>query len=197
MSKAEKTTNYIIEKVAPLFNKNGYEGTSLSDITSATGLTKGAVYGNFESKEALALQAFNHNIRKVFNHLNKYVDREKTVLGKLKAITNFYRNYPILTSELGGCPLLNVGIDTHHCNELLHSRVKEVNEKLKRNMSNLLQAGIDNKEIKDSIDTKRFAGLLIGMIEGGVYMSFIHNDDTYMFDMMDHLDSLIDNELKR
>ena len=59
--KAERTTAYIIETVAPIFNRHGYIGTSMSDLTEATGLTKGAIYGNFENKEALALSAFEHN----------------------------------------------------------------------------------------------------------------------------------------
>ncbi|MBL7756118.1 MAG: TetR family transcriptional regulator, partial [Chitinophagaceae bacterium] len=47
--KAERTRQHIIEKAAPFFNKKGYADTSLSDITAATGLTKGAIYGNFEN----------------------------------------------------------------------------------------------------------------------------------------------------
>jgi len=53
-TKAERTSAFIIERVAPVFNKHGYIGTSMSDLTEATGLTKGALYGNFENKEALA-----------------------------------------------------------------------------------------------------------------------------------------------
>ncbi|HAE68223.1 MAG TPA: TetR/AcrR family transcriptional regulator, partial [Sphingobacterium sp.] len=54
MSKAEQTRQYIIEKTAPIFNKKGYFATSLSDITTATGLTKGSIYGNFKDKDDLA-----------------------------------------------------------------------------------------------------------------------------------------------
>lgn len=195
MSKAEKTTQFIIETVAPIFNRNGYSGTSLSDVTSATGLTKGAIYGNFESKEELALKAFNHNVRKVFDKLTSLTDKEQTILGKLKAMTSFYRDYPIMTCDLGGCPLLNVGIDANHQNELLYNRVKEVNMKLKRNLTNLLLAGIDNKEIKPDIDANKYAGIIIGMIEGSVYMTFVLNDDQYMSNMMSQIDVIIDQEL--
>ena len=47
-TKAEKTKEYIIATSAPIFNKQGYAGTSMSDITKATGLTKGVLYGNFK-----------------------------------------------------------------------------------------------------------------------------------------------------
>jgi AcrR family transcriptional regulator len=63
ITKAAKTSRYIIERTAPIFNRNGYTGTSLSDITKATGLTKGAIYGNFKNKEELALEAFNYIIK--------------------------------------------------------------------------------------------------------------------------------------
>ena len=65
MSKAEETKAFIIEKIAPVFNKKGYAGTSLSDMTEATGLTKGSIYGNFSNKDEVALAAFDHNFSKV------------------------------------------------------------------------------------------------------------------------------------
>ena len=51
MGKAEETRQYIIEKSALIFNKQGYAGTSINDITDAVNMTKGAIYGNFENKE--------------------------------------------------------------------------------------------------------------------------------------------------
>ena len=54
MSKAEKTRQFNNESTAELFNKKGYAGTSLSDISEATGLTKGSIYGNFENKDDVA-----------------------------------------------------------------------------------------------------------------------------------------------
>ena len=50
LTKSELTSKFIIETVAPIFNKKGYAATSMSDITNATNLTKGAIYGNFENR---------------------------------------------------------------------------------------------------------------------------------------------------
>src|SRR5262245_13558435 len=58
MTKAQRTRLHIIEKTAPLFNMNGFDGTSLADLCRVTGLTKGALYGNFLDKEELATEAF-------------------------------------------------------------------------------------------------------------------------------------------
>ena len=66
----ETTQEYILEKVAPLFNKKGYNGTSLSEITKATNLTKGAVYFYFRNKEDLAFQAFHLNVKNITPEYN-------------------------------------------------------------------------------------------------------------------------------
>ena len=124
-TKAERTTAFIIETVAPVFNKHGYVGTSMSDLTEATGLTKGALYGNFENKEALALAAYEYSIDKLLNAIDERLSVEGDSLEKLFSLTKFYRNYDIFTLEIGGCPVLNVGVDARHNNKQLAAAASE------------------------------------------------------------------------
>ena len=58
MKKSLRTRQHIIQTTSKLFNKQGFAGTSLSDLSSATGLTKGGIYGNFKNKEEVALEVF-------------------------------------------------------------------------------------------------------------------------------------------
>lgn len=51
--KGEATRAAILEACARLFAEKGYDGTSLSEIAEATGLTRPAVYHYFASKEAM------------------------------------------------------------------------------------------------------------------------------------------------
>src|SRR6266478_9974761 len=60
MTKGQQTRRDIVEKAAPLFNKKGFEGTSLSDLMHATGLQKGGIYRHFSSKEELATEVFDY-----------------------------------------------------------------------------------------------------------------------------------------
>ena len=75
LTKAEQTTQFIIEKVAPLFNQKGYAATSMSDITRVTGLTKGAIYGNFENKEAIAIAAFDKSVNDLLKRIGKHQEQ--------------------------------------------------------------------------------------------------------------------------
>ncbi|WP_329494833.1 ScbR family autoregulator-binding transcription factor [Kitasatospora herbaricolor] len=52
--RAEQTRTTIIEAAAQMFDRQGFGSTSLSDIVARGGITKGALYFHFASKEALA-----------------------------------------------------------------------------------------------------------------------------------------------
>jgi TetR/AcrR family transcriptional repressor of nem operon len=58
----------VIEQIADLFWARGYDGVSMSDITSATGLSKSSLYNSFGGKDALfeaALQRYHRQTVKV------------------------------------------------------------------------------------------------------------------------------------
>ncbi|GHI90264.1 ScbR family autoregulator-binding transcription factor [Streptomyces xanthophaeus] len=52
--RAEITRQAILDGAAAAFDAAGFEGTSLSDVVRRAGVTKGALYFHFQSKEALA-----------------------------------------------------------------------------------------------------------------------------------------------
>ena len=79
MSKAARTKQFIIEKTAPIFNMKGYSGTSINDITDATGLTKGSIYGNFANKDEVALAAFRFNVKKLHDIFAREIEKEKSL----------------------------------------------------------------------------------------------------------------------
>ena len=54
-SRSEVTRRKIIDAAVELFNDGGYSSTGLGDIVERTGMTKGALYHHFNSKEALAV----------------------------------------------------------------------------------------------------------------------------------------------
>ena len=99
-TKAERTTAYIIETVAPVFNKHGYVGTSMSDLTEATNLTKGALYGNFENKEALALAAFEFNRNLLLTAIDEHLSIDGNAMGKIKNLIEFYKKYDVFTLNM-------------------------------------------------------------------------------------------------
>ncbi len=194
-SKSEITTSFIIKTVAPVFNKKGYSGTSMQDITNATGLTKGAVYGNFENKNELAVKAFVYNIKLVMARIETVINQEKSSTDKLYAISKFYRNYYQFTYDFGGCPLLNVGIDANHQNQPLLEKVKKAIYNIQNSISHIISSGINNGEFSKKIDPQVYARRIFALIEGAIFMSMATQTEAYMVDMSDMLNNMIEKEI--
>jgi AcrR family transcriptional regulator len=64
---SEQTRQLIIDTAARLFASKGFHGTSMSDLASAAGLTKGAFYHHFENKDALFF-AVIQSVREKWEH---------------------------------------------------------------------------------------------------------------------------------
>jgi TetR/AcrR family transcriptional repressor of nem operon len=110
-SKSGRTRSFIIESTAEVFNKKGYAGTSLSDITSATGLSKGAIYSNFKNKEEAALAVFDFNYSRLSRSTKEQTDLAQTYHDKLMVYAKVYRNVSRGRANRGGCPILNTATD--------------------------------------------------------------------------------------
>ena len=196
-TKAERTSAFIIETVAPVFNKHGYVGTSMSDLTEATGLTKGALYGNFENKEALALAAFEFNRKRLLEKLDEKLTIEGSALDKIFELTKFFRNYDIFTLEMGGCPILNIGVDAQHNNALLSAATKETIKIIEGKIALVLENGVNNAELKLPVTPLQFAKQLYTMLQGAVAMSTITRDRKYLMNTVAYLDQLVKKELRK
>jgi AcrR family transcriptional regulator len=53
--RSEETRNKILESAYQLFSRNGYDTTSVADICQSAGVSKGAFYHHFPTKQAIFL----------------------------------------------------------------------------------------------------------------------------------------------
>jgi AcrR family transcriptional regulator len=191
-SRSERTRRLIIETAAPIFNKKGYAGTSMADLTSATGLTKGSIYGNFKDKNEVAVHAFQHNIDLIFDFFSKELKAAGSTLDKLLAYPRGFRKiYPMILSY-GGCPILNTGVEADDTHAVLRKMAVDVLAKWKKNMVVLIDKGIDEGSIDPSTDAQSTAEILISLMEGGSVLSKVTGEASYMRNAIDTAETMID-----
>jgi AcrR family transcriptional regulator len=72
--RAERTRLRILEAAASAFAEHGFEGVSLNELIRQSGLTKGAFYFHFASRDELALAAFRHKQQQLVAQIADAVD---------------------------------------------------------------------------------------------------------------------------
>jgi len=191
-SKAERTRNFIIESTAEIFNKKGYAGTSLSDLTDATGLTKGSIYGNFENKEEVALAVFDFNWAKIAQSTREYIEQADTYHDKLMVYARVYKNVTRGPAAYrGGCPILNTATEADDTNDLLKDRAAKAVLKWEKNITELIEKGIDAGEFKTGVNIRQTALSIVALIEGGVMISRVTSDPSSMDTVLKTVEMLI------
>lgn len=171
MSKAERTKEFIVEKTAPIFNTKGFAGTSLSDMTEATGLTKGSIYGNFSNKDEVALASFDYNLRKLRAYVYAEEDKATTIKEKLMVRTRIFGDVRPIAYPIGGCPIINTGTEADDTHPALKARVADAIETWKERTVSMIEEGIRNKEISPDTNAEQAALTLMSMIQGAILIS--------------------------
>jgi AcrR family transcriptional regulator len=193
MSKAEKTRQFIVEKTAPIFNTKGFAGTSLSDMTEATGLTKGSIYGNFANKDEVALASFDYNLLKLRSHLNAEEEKATTIKEKLKVRTRIFADERPVAYPTGGCPLLNTATEADDTHPALRARVVDALEVIKERAIKLIEAGIQNGEIAAGTDPEQTALTLMAMVQGAIMIARTTAKRSYGKSIMEATQRYIDS----
>ena len=175
-----------MEKASILFNSKGFAGTSMEDILKATGLSKGGIYGNFRSKEEIAMQAFDFAVERVSRQIQERTRVIDHALDKLKAVVYFYKEHVLHPPVEGGCPIQNTAIDADDNNEQLRQRVMEVLDEWQSRIAHTVEKGKQRGEVHPEADAYTFARQFIGTLEGGIMLSQLYKDITY-FDAMARL----------
>ena len=196
LSKSDRTKLLIIEKSAHLFNKKGFAGTSMNDIMDVTGLAKGGVYGNFESKEEIAIQSFEYAFNKVISEIAIKLKQKQNTVDKLLAILDYYRNYSVKSTIEGGCPMLNYGSDADDTFPLLREKVARAMNQTIDDLIHIIEVGKKRKEIKSTIQAGLVADIIFSQVNGAIIMSKIFNNPKKLNRMLDHLKTWIEKEIR-
>lgn len=187
MRKGELTREHILEQAAGLFNQQGFAGASLSDIMDATGLQKGGIYRHFESKEALAVEAFDFAVQRMSERFAEAVSGKESALERLRGIIGVFAELPTNPPVPGGCPIMNAAIENDDGNPLLRQRAREAMNGLQALIRRTVERGIAQGELRADLDAKELATVMTATLEGAVMLSRLYDDPAHVRRAADHL----------
>lgn len=185
----------ILAKAAPLFNQRGFAGVSLSDIMTATGLKKGGIYNHFDSKEHLALAAFDYALRQVRRRFIEALQGAQTPTESLRAILGVMQRSVTDPPVEGGCPILNTAIESDDAHPALRARARQAMDELQDYIRVTVQRGIATGDFRASADPEDVATLFIAMLDGALMLSKLYGDDVHMTRAVAHLNGYINDYL--
>jgi len=108
-TQAEKNRQNVIDVASRLFREHGFDGIGLKDLMASAGLTQGAFYKQFASKDDLAAQASERALESAFARWSSAAAANPQ--HPLGAIIAFYLSMEHSAERMDGCPVVALGSD--------------------------------------------------------------------------------------
>ncbi|TIP87992.1 MAG: TetR/AcrR family transcriptional regulator [Mesorhizobium sp.] len=106
---AAENRETVINVASRLFRERGFDGIGLKDLMEAAGLTQGAFYKQFASKDDLAAQAARRAMESAFHRWSAAAAANPE--DPLAAVIAFYLSMDHRADRMDGCPVVALGAD--------------------------------------------------------------------------------------
>jgi TetR/AcrR family transcriptional regulator, transcriptional repressor for nem operon len=160
---ADATRQRIIRAAFLEFYRNGFQGGSINDIVSAGGVTKGALFHHFPTKQALGYAVVDEFIAPLL--LERWLTPLDDSADPIADLKHAFRKYVKEDIESGswvqGCPLNNLAQEMSPLDEGFHSRIDRLYTLWRKGFAAALACGMKAGKVSKRIDPKSVAAMLV------------------------------------
>lgn len=161
--RAERTRLRILEVAAAAFAEHGYDGVSLNELVRRSGLTKGAFYFHFASRDELALAAFRHKQEQLVARIAAAVDEQAPPLERLAALLQERARLLEEDPTLFVVVRLGIELTMRHGADSEYAGFAELPLEL---LERIVREGQRRSEVRRDLDPRRAAETIFAAILG-------------------------------
>jgi len=202
LTKGQRTRAAIVQRSAELMNRHGFLAAPMSALVEATGIQKGGLYRHFESREALAFEAFDHAVAQIQARLVGAMRSRRDACDQLLAMLDAYLDdgdpgdaFDALPFP-GGCPIMNVAVEADHAHAGLRARARAAMDGWYDLLVRIVESGLRKGQIRAGADPQRTASAFVACIEGGVMLTHLYGDASHLRAARSHLEDHIADRLR-
>jgi TetR/AcrR family transcriptional regulator, transcriptional repressor for nem operon len=163
------TRQSLLEAAFQEIYKSGFQAASLENILSKVGVTKGALYHHFGSKQQLGYAVVDELIReRVLDRWVRSLEKAENPIDGLLALRG--KEPPGFEPRLG-CPLNNLAQEMSPLDEGFRKRVERVFGEWREGIAKALQRGQERGQVRSGIDPYEAADFFLAALEGSISLA--------------------------
>jgi AcrR family transcriptional regulator len=176
----EQKKQEILDSALKCFGRKGFETTTVDEICLESGVSKGAIYNYFKSKDEIYLELVSQKTEQMFDITRKALEQFHTTIEKMDYLFSIYdRPFPFDIEDVG---TMLVGAEF----KIRSFRFPEINEVLTKRrhkyflglLTQVLSEGQGAGEVKPEIDPNVYAELFWAMVDGLV-LQIVYQDHPF------------------
>ena len=187
--KGEGTKAHIKEKAYTLFAQKGFKEVTMKDICEATGLSRGGLYGHYESTDQIFSEIISTFLADQNNALNEKMENHTSAVSILNDLLEKYR-LEMLDSETSLSLAIYEYFSSKNFNDSENALTKQYITSFNA-WEALLKYGISRGEFKN-VDTHSIFDLIIFSYQGvRMYSRLMRIDETIPTHIIEQIKSMI------
>jgi TetR/AcrR family transcriptional repressor of nem operon len=168
----ERTRRQLLQAAFREVYKSGFQSASLDTILASSGVTKGALYYHFKSKEGLGYAIVEEVIGPDLRA--KWLRPLQTGKNPIDALIGIVQAESVRPEDVrGGCPLNNLAQEMSPLDEEFRKRLAMVFRAWQEGVASALREGQIQGRVRRDVEPAEAAGFLIATLEG--YVSLAKN----------------------
>ncbi|WP_428525502.1 TetR/AcrR family transcriptional regulator [Roseibium sp.] len=149
----------VVETASQLFRQHGFDGIGIAGLMKAAGLTNGAFYKQFASKDALMAEATAHALTENLDHWRRSIAEDTSGSSK-DAVTRWYLSEPHENARGTGCAYAALAGDAPRQTK----EVREAFDAALRETAALVSGKDETTPLSDQEDALRFISQIVGAL---------------------------------
>ncbi|NTE87832.1 TetR/AcrR family transcriptional regulator [Agrobacterium rubi] len=166
-AQAEENRDRVIDVASRLFREHGFDGIGLKDLMKGAGLTQGAFYKQFTSKDDLAALA---SARAMESATMRWSEAAANSSDPLEAVMDFYLSTDHREEKAEGCPLVALGSDAARQNAEVKQPFEDGILAHFEVLENLMGGG-------EELEARNKAMAILSLMVGAVMLSRLTQDE--------------------
>jgi TetR/AcrR family transcriptional repressor of nem operon len=160
-----RTRERLLQAASREIYRSGFQSASLDTILAVAGVTKGALYYHFDSKEALGHAVVEEIIAPDVH--GKWVRPFQNGKDPIDALIGAVQRIPVRPADVrGGCQLNNLAQEMSPLDAGFRKRLAIIFDAWRDAVASVLREGQTNGRVRRDVKPTDAAGLLIAMVEG-------------------------------
>jgi AcrR family transcriptional regulator len=145
--------------------RSGFQSASLDAILAAAGVTKGALYHHFGSKEALGYAVIEEIIAP--DNRSQWLRPLRNARDPIDALIGCVEELPVRPEDVrGGCALNNLAQEMSPLHPGFRKRLETAFRTWQHGVASVLREGQTHGKVRRDVDPAEAAGFLIAVVEG-------------------------------
>lgn len=162
----ELTRQHIIDVAAEEMRVNGYKAAGLADILEKAGVSKGALYHHFASKQDLGYAVYEEVfIREFLQDWDLPLSSDEPI----DALCEWLLTCAATATEEAlsmGCPVCNIAVEMSGLDEGIRTRTVAMFEQLQSRISDALETAQQRGQVRSEVEVGPVSAFILAALQG-------------------------------